>query len=171
MSTMSNTARPSPTSTICSQTDDIPSEINQKRRAEDLEERTNNGDTQNIIDIEKQNRRSDNSDDVLEGGKRKGEEEWVVKFEGEDDPDDPLNTPKWRKWYVACPCICRFDAEDRLMTILLAGACICVTCCSSMAGSTYAGLAEEFSVGEEVCILSVSLFVAGLGTGPCELSL
>lgn len=59
---------------------------------------------------------------------------------------------------------------DRLMTIILAAACVCVTCCSSMAGSTYAGMRETFGVGEEVCILSISLFVAGLGVGPCELA-
>jgi len=35
-----------------------------------------------------------------------------------------------------------------------------------MAGSTYAGMKEVFGVGEEVCILSISLFVAGLGCGP-----
>lgn len=57
------------------------------------------------------------------------------------------------------------------MTILLAAACVCVTCCSSMAGSTYAGMKAEFGVGEEVCILSISLFVAGLGVGPCKSSL
>ena len=54
------------------------------------------------------------------------------------------------------------------MTVLLAGACVCVTCCSSMAGSTYAGMRADFGVGEEVCILSISLFVAGLGVGPRE---
>ena len=37
-----------------------------------------------------------------------------------------------------------------------------------MAGSTYAGMKEDFGVGEEVCILSISLFVAGLGCGPRE---
>jgi hypothetical protein len=37
-----------------------------------------------------------------------------------------------------------------------------------MAGSTYEGMRAEFHVGEEVCILSISLFVAGLGVGPCE---
>lgn len=37
-----------------------------------------------------------------------------------------------------------------------------------MAGSTYGQMAPEFGVSELVCTLSVSLFVAGLGTGPCE---
>lgn len=58
------------------------------------------------------------------------------------------------------------SSRHRLYTILLAAACVTVTCCSSMAGSTYTGMKEDFHVGEEVCILSISLFVAGLGVGP-----
>jgi hypothetical protein len=50
------------------------------------------------------------------------------------------------------------------MTLVLAVSCQCVTCCSSMASDTYAGLEAEFGVSQEVCILTVSLFVAGLGT-------
>jgi hypothetical protein len=37
-----------------------------------------------------------------------------------------------------------------------------------MASDTYAGLEAEFGVSQEVCILTVSLFVAGLGVGPRE---
>lgn len=36
-----------------------------------------------------------------EGDKEKGD--WVVKWDGPDDPDCPLNTPQWRKWYVSIP--------------------------------------------------------------------
>lgn len=54
------------------------------------------------------------------------------------------------------------------MTTVLAFSCACVTCCSSMAGSTYSGMEAEFGVSQEVCILSISLFVAGLGVGPSE---
>lgn len=56
----------------------------------------------------------------------------------------------------------------RIMTVVLAVSCQCVTCCSSMASDTYAGLEAEFGVSQEVCILTVSLFVAGLGVGPRE---
>ena len=28
-------------------------------------------------------------------------EDWIVKWDGPDDPDCPLNTPQWRKWYVS----------------------------------------------------------------------
>jgi hypothetical protein len=54
------------------------------------------------------------------------------------------------------------------MTLVLAVSCGCVTCCSSMASDTYGGLEKEFGVGQEVCLLTISLFVAGLGVGPCE---
>jgi MFS family permease len=35
-----------------------------------------------------------------------------------------------------------------------------------MASSTYAGIEREFGISQEVAILSVSLFVLGLGSGP-----
>lgn len=59
----------------------------------------------------------------------------------------------------------------RAMTAALAGSCACVTCCSSMASATYApgahyGITDEFGISEIVGTLSVSLFVAGLGSGP-----
>lgn len=40
------------------------------------------------------------------------------------------------------------------------------TCASSMASSTYAGIEESFDISNEVAILTVSLFVMGLGIGP-----
>lgn len=133
-----------------------------------VEERINNGNAQNIIDLEKQQKRSDVADGQAPQPKSEEEEDkWTVKWDGSDDPGDPLNTPRWRKWYVR-RWYQKVIAKHRLMTFLLAGACVCVTCCSSMAGSTYTGMREEFGVGEEVCILSISLFVAGLGTGPRE---
>lgn len=40
------------------------------------------------------------------------------------------------------------------------------TCASSMGASTYAGLQKSFHISEEVAILTVSLYVLGLGVGP-----
>jgi hypothetical protein len=56
------------------------------------------------------------------------------------------------------------------MVAVLAMSCVCVTCCSSMAGFTYPGMEATFHVGTEVCTLSISLFVMGLGTGPRKLT-
>jgi hypothetical protein len=35
------------------------------------------------------------------GNGDKEKEDWIVKWDGPDDPDCPLNTPQWRKWYVS----------------------------------------------------------------------
>lgn len=78
-------------------------------------------------------------------------EDWVVKWDGPDDPGCPLNTPAWKKW---------------MMTFIVAGACVCVTCCSSMAGSTYDGMTVEYGISRIVATLTISLYVAGLGVGP-----
>jgi hypothetical protein len=99
----------------------------------------------------------------------KQDSEFVVKWDGPDDPGCPLNTPTWKKWYVlyTTPADCKGAlTAGRSMTIVLAVSCACVTCCSSMAGSTYAGMEAEFGVSREVCVLSISLFVIGLGVGP-----
>ena len=57
------------------------------------------------------------------------------------------------------------------MTTVLALSCACVTCCSSMASDTYDGMTAEYGISREVATLSISLFVAGLGVGPCESAL
>ncbi|ORY28299.1 major facilitator superfamily domain-containing protein [Naematelia encephala] len=79
------------------------------------------------------------------------QEQWTVGWNGTEDPDDPLNTPLSKRW---------------IMVAVLAGSCGCVTCCSSIAAGTYDGMEKQFGVSEEVCILSISFFVAGLAVGP-----
>ncbi|KAL1410978.1 hypothetical protein Q8F55_001921 [Vanrija albida] len=74
-----------------------------------------------------------------------------VAFDGADDPLCPFNLTPWRKW---------------LMVATLAVSCTCVTFTSSMTANTYPGLEAEFGIVEEVAILSISLFVMGLGIGP-----
>lgn len=74
-----------------------------------------------------------------------------VDWEGEHDPQNPLNTSSARAW---------------ASTVILGISCACVTACSSMAGATYPGMGKAFGVGREVCTLSISLFVTGLGVGP-----
>ncbi|KAK4687747.1 hypothetical protein P7C73_g2377, partial [Tremellales sp. Uapishka_1] len=81
-------------------------------------------------------------------------DEWTVDWDGEDDPLSPFNIPSWRKW---------------ASVLVLAIACICVTSCSSMAANTYPGMERDLAVSREVCVLSVSLFVTGLGSGPLVL--
>ncbi|KZP22408.1 MFS general substrate transporter [Athelia psychrophila] len=55
----------------------------------------------------------------------------------------------------------------RWITVLVIfSASLCVTCSSSIAASTEAGMASEFGVSKEVTVLGISLFVMGLGLGP-----
>lgn len=82
-------------------------------------------------------------------------QEKECSFDGEDDPWDPLNTSLVKKW---------------MAVLAVSSGAVCVTCTSSMAASTYAGIESSFSISTEVAILSVSLYVAGLGIGPLLLS-
>ncbi|KAJ9104070.1 hypothetical protein QFC20_004647 [Naganishia adeliensis] len=82
---------------------------------------------------------------------REGKDPNEVDFDGPDDPFNPLTQPIWRKW---------------VSVFTVASGAICVTCASSMASSTYAGIEDSFGISNEVAILTVSLFVMGLGVGP-----
>ena len=45
----------------------------------------------------------------------KGEKEkddWVIHWDGPDDPGCPLNTPPWRKWYVSAHTIIHARLSD-----------------------------------------------------------
>ncbi|KAJ7595726.1 major facilitator superfamily domain-containing protein [Mycena floridula] len=68
-----------------------------------------------------------------------------------DDSDNPESLATWRKW---------------LIVVVICSASLCVTCASSLASFTEAGLAADFHVSHEVTILSISIFVEGLGMGP-----
>ncbi|KAJ7162170.1 major facilitator superfamily domain-containing protein [Mycena filopes] len=65
--------------------------------------------------------------------------------------EDPLCFSTFKKW---------------LSVAVIAMGSFCVTCASSMASFTEAGMAAEFHVSHEPTILSISLFVFGLGCGP-----
>ncbi|THH05837.1 hypothetical protein EW146_g9793 [Bondarzewia mesenterica] len=74
--------------------------------------------------------------------------DYEVTLEPEDDPQQ---LPLFRRW---------------LAVITISSASVCVTCASSAASFTEAGVAREFHVSKEVTILAISLFVLGLGVGP-----
>ncbi|PPQ97319.1 hypothetical protein CVT26_006637 [Gymnopilus dilepis] len=68
-----------------------------------------------------------------------------------DETEMPYNLPSIRKW---------------IAVVVISSAALCVTCASSMAGFTEEGVAREFHVSKEVAILSISVFIGGLGLGP-----
>ncbi|TCD65444.1 hypothetical protein EIP91_002657, partial [Steccherinum ochraceum] len=77
---------------------------------------------------------------------------WDPEYEVTLDADeDPKMLPTWRKWMIV---------------ILICTCALCCTCASSVSAFTEDGLSEQFHVSKEVSILSISLFVLGLGIGP-----
>ncbi|ORX33828.1 major facilitator superfamily domain-containing protein [Kockovaella imperatae] len=80
---------------------------------------------------------------------------WLVNWDGDDDPENPLNTPLWKKW---------------AMTAVVAFSSATITCTSSMGADTYDGMMAQYGISREVATLSVSLFVAGTGVGPLILA-
>ncbi|KAF8659474.1 hypothetical protein AX16_001841 [Volvariella volvacea WC 439] len=68
-----------------------------------------------------------------------------------DPNENPQNLPPWRKW---------------IAVLVISSASLCVTCASSVAAFTQDGVVNEFRVSHEVAVLSISLFVEGLGLGP-----
>ncbi|EJU01785.1 MFS general substrate transporter [Dacryopinax primogenitus] len=68
-----------------------------------------------------------------------------------DGNEDPLNWSRLRKWLI-------------VFAVCTGG--FCVTCTSSVGSYTYGGLESTFGISEEVAILTVSLYIEGLGVGP-----
>ncbi|KAH8926894.1 MFS general substrate transporter, partial [Atractiella rhizophila] len=89
---------------------------------------------------------------VLEKSKdENGKDVWLIGFDGEDDPDSPLNLPTMRKWIIL---------------VILCSSAVCVTCASSMVVFTYPQMEKRFNISREVATLGVTTFIAGLGIGP-----
>ncbi|KAF1850118.1 MFS general substrate transporter [Cucurbitaria berberidis CBS 394.84] len=82
-------------------------------------------------------------------------EPYLVAWDGDADPLNPRNMTKFRRWAIVLIC---------------SASSLCVTCTSSLYTSTYGQIKPEFGASRLVCTLGLSLFVAGLGTGPMVLS-
>ncbi|PBK63470.1 MFS general substrate transporter [Armillaria solidipes] len=68
-----------------------------------------------------------------------------------DETDDPQSMSMFRKWVII---------------VIISCASLCVTCASSVGSFAEQGVAKDFHVSHTVTILSISLFVEGLGLGP-----
>ncbi|KAJ3561103.1 hypothetical protein NP233_g10402 [Leucocoprinus birnbaumii] len=68
-----------------------------------------------------------------------------------DEHEIPQNLAKWRKW---------------LAVLVISASSLCITCTSTLAAFAEVGIASEFKVKKIVSVLSVSLFIEGLGIGP-----
>lgn len=79
----------------------------------------------------------------------------IVHFKGSNDPSSSLN----------------FSVAKKIsILIIVCFGALTVTSCSSMAPGSYRGVEAEFDISNEVAILSLSLFVLGLGLVPVVLS-
>jgi len=79
---------------------------------------------------------------------------YEVDWDGEEDPMNPRNMNKARKW---------------LVTFTMALCSMCVTCTSSLYTTTYNQIVVEFASSRLVATLGLSLFVFGLGLSPMVL--
>jgi multidrug resistance protein len=68
-----------------------------------------------------------------------------------DDPENPKNFSKARKWYY---------------TMVVALTCFVVAFNSAVITADLEGVGETFHVSEEVTLLTITLFVIGFGVGP-----
>ncbi|CAG8422992.1 unnamed protein product [Penicillium salamii] len=75
----------------------------------------------------------------------------IVDWSGPNDPENPQNFPRWRKWTI---------------TIMLGLMTICVTFASSVFSTATKVTGKKFHVSSEVMVLAVSLFVLGFAFGP-----
>ncbi|KAI9375631.1 major facilitator superfamily domain-containing protein [Aspergillus egyptiacus] len=75
----------------------------------------------------------------------------LVEWDGLDDPENPQNIPKWRKW---------------LITMTMSSMTMWLTFASSVFSTATKVTAKEFDVSTEVMTLATSLVVFGFAMGP-----
>ncbi|RVX68845.1 hypothetical protein B0A52_07500 [Exophiala mesophila] len=88
---------------------------------------------------------------VETGGTGQEQSSDLVEFDGPDDPENPLNWPKRRKWAI---------------TISMGTMTFVVTISSSIYASAIGPVAQEYGISNVVSILGVSLFLIGFVFGP-----
>ena len=93
----------------------------------------------------------DDSDDKKDDEKEDKKDPNLVTWDGDDDPENPMNFKPAKKWSMAL--------MFGLMTFV-------VTFASSVFSSATMVTAMQFGVSSEVMILAVSLFVLGFAFGP-----
>ncbi|QDS74818.1 hypothetical protein FKW77_002408 [Venturia effusa] len=75
----------------------------------------------------------------------------IVEWGGPDDPENPMNFPRRKKW---------------MMTVVMGLMTFCITFASSVFSTAAEATAAEFGVSMEVMTLGTSLFVLGFALGP-----
>lgn len=75
----------------------------------------------------------------------------LVEWDGPDDPENPLNMPKWRKWVI---------------TLSMALMTAWITFSSSVFSTATVVTAKQFGVSTEVMNLGTTLVIFGFAMGP-----
>ncbi|PPJ52006.1 hypothetical protein CBER1_09643 [Cercospora berteroae] len=99
------------------------------------------------VDVEKQGGRQDHGHDDADEQRDPN----LVDWDGDDDPENPMNWNPVRKWAIA--------TSMGSMTLV-------VTFASSVFSAATMVTAQQFGVSSEVMILGVALFVLGFAFGP-----
>ncbi|KAI0004215.1 MFS general substrate transporter [Russula compacta] len=95
-------------------------------------------------------RSSKERDNVLPHSLDEKLDPWLISF-APGDPDNPLNWPRWRRWYITA-----------IGGILVLNA----TFASAAPSNLSPQMMENFGFGKEVATLTISLFIAGYCLGP-----
>ncbi|PVH84279.1 MFS general substrate transporter [Cadophora sp. DSE1049] len=88
--------------------------------------------------------------DIQDQNHREQETSFEVTFDGLSDPFNPKSKSTARRW---------------LICIIICTSSLCVTCASSIYGSTYAQIMPKFGVSRIVSTLGISFYNIGLGLG------
>jgi MFS transporter, DHA1 family, multidrug resistance protein len=127
---------------------------NQQRENEKLHEDTDNETSNNNLsenDLEKGDSEEPSPEVQGDQTERPATDPNLIEWDGPDDPENPLNWPKSKKWITTC---------------VLGSMTFCVTFASSVFSNATVPTALEFGVSTEVTTLGTSLFVLGYAFGP-----
>ena len=83
-----------------------------------------------------------------------------VTWNGDSDPENPHNWPKWKKWYYCLP---GYRLISRYVTLTVSVAILAANFGTSIISPGLQNIAREFGVSIEVGILAISLYLIGFG--------
>lgn len=106
---------------------------------------------------------------VRESDAEKGTQEYEIVDWDDEDPHNPRNFPKLKKWRaftsLKANLLRIFTVMSRAITISVSSLCLCVALGSAIITGDLPGPQEDLHMSEIVGNLAVTLFVVGFGVG------
>jgi len=102
-------------------------------------------------DVEKQRNGNNDEQQQQPEKEKEGKNPNLIEWSGPEDPENPMNWPKSKKWIV---------------TMTFGMMTFCITFASSVFSTATMATAALFGVSAEVMTLGTSLFVLGFAVGP-----